>query len=197
MSAEESPSLALVVERDHSRLTIPSRPEWIEETVRFLQQKAVQCGVIDEEQCFKIEIALHEALTNSVIHGNLEIPSSLKEQGDNVFAEALARHLSDPKFASRTVDVQVDYDGRRCQWMFTDQGTGFDVDAVMAKHARQAEIAETVGGAEDDEEPCFDESMLSSGRGILMIKTFMTDVRYDHGGRRIIMTLNRPTQRPV
>ncbi|MGL4463869.1 MAG: PilZ domain-containing protein, partial [Planctomycetia bacterium] len=46
-------------------------------------------------------------------------------------------------------------------------------------------------------EPCFDESMLSSGRGILMIKTFMTDVRYDHGGRRIIMTLNRPTQRPV
>ena len=33
--------------------------------------------------------------------------------------------------------------------------------------------------------------MLASGRGILIMRSFLDDVRYEQGGRRIILTLLR------
>ena len=37
-----------------------------------------------------------------------------------------------------------------------------------------------------------DEPLLASGRGILMMRAFMDDMRYEAGGRRLILTLGRP-----
>src|SRR5207245_412844 len=55
----------------------------------------------------------------------------------------------------------------------TDQGKGFRIDQVAGKIMAA------------------DEGLLSSGRGLLIMQAFLDDVRYELGGRRVILTLRR------
>src|SRR5262245_34128327 len=110
------PDLPGAVASDRMRLVIPSRPEWIAPTVEYLRNRAVLCGACQQTRAGKLLLALHEALTNSIVHGNLEISSGLKEQEDNSFAELLALRSADPHFGSRVVVIDTDYDGYRCEW---------------------------------------------------------------------------------
>jgi anti-sigma regulatory factor (Ser/Thr protein kinase) len=188
------PHLPNLVEHERTLLRLPSRPDWIEPAADYLCRKAILCGGCPESNSGRLLIALHEALSNAVVHGNLEIASDLKERGDSAFAEVLASRAANPKFADRTVEVLALYDGSCCQWVLTDQGPGFDVDRVLRRH--------TSGDASDDP-----ELLLASGRGILMMRAFLDDVRWEEGGRRVILTLcktdekrqsdRRPWREPV
>src|SRR6266542_546797 len=117
-----TPHLAGQVQAERTQLRLPSRPEWIEPAGEYRQRKAVLCGACLESQASKLTMALHEALNNSVVHGNLELSSELKERSDRAFAEALAARAADPRFSARTVEVAVEYDGERCRWALTDEG---------------------------------------------------------------------------
>jgi anti-sigma regulatory factor (Ser/Thr protein kinase) len=170
----DAPDLPAAVRADRMDLSLPSHPDWIEPAVEYLRQRALLCGACRDDHAGKLLLALHEALTNSVVHGNLQISCDLKERGDRSFAEALAARSADPNYAGRPVDVAVDYDGRRCQWALTDRGTGFEVEAVLGR---------------DPDDP---EAMLrASGRGVLMMRALMDEVRYEEGGRRVILTLHK------
>jgi anti-sigma regulatory factor (Ser/Thr protein kinase) len=171
-----TPSLPAAVAAEQTFLQIPSQPEWIAPTVEYLKEKAILCGACHESRANKLTLALHEALTNSVVHGNLEISSELKEQSNSAFAEALAQRAADPQYGTRPVEVRVEYDGERCRWTLTDQGRGFDVERVLARAA--------------DPDP---EVMLSSGRGILLMRSFLDEVCYEAGGRRVVLTMARPS----
>lgn len=170
----QSPMLPSAVAAEQTFLQIPSQPEWITPTVEYLKEKAILCGVCHPGRAKKLTLALYEALTNSIIHGNLELSSDLKESSDSAFVEALSQRAADPYYTNRPVDLEVAYDGERCRWILTDQGKGFDVERVLAR-------------ASSLDEP---DRMRSSGRGILLMRAFMDDVRYEMGGRRAILTLN-------
>lgn len=165
--------LAGVVLSERVRLRIPSRPEWITPTIDFLKDRAGLCGACQESRAGKLMLALHEALTNAIIHGNLGIASELKEQG-NAFAATLAERCADPRYTTRGVTIDVDYDGQRCEWTFTDEGEGFDCERYL--HGQVPDEAEL---------------WLVSGRGIMLMRAFMDGVRYEAGGRRVILTLCR------
>lgn len=171
-----------IVDSDHCRLRIPSRADSIEETVQFLTRRAVACGLCDQKGAFKVSLALHEAITNAIVHGNLEISSDLKELGGTVFAETMFRRSQDPYFGSREVEVAIDFDGTRCIWTLTDHGKGFNVASVL----RKAEEAESPSPSTDDV-----DCLLASGRGILIMRSFMDEVRFEEEGRRCVMVLNR------
>jgi anti-sigma regulatory factor (Ser/Thr protein kinase) len=174
MDPSPTPHLPSAVAAEHVHLQIPSKPEWIAPTVDYLKQKAVLCGACQESRVRKLTVALHEALTNAVVHGNLELSSDLKEHADVSFAEAMAARAADPRYGERLVDVEMDYDGERCRWAVTDQGRGFDVEQVL----RQGEA-----------DP---EALLRpSGRGILMMRAFLDEVAFESGGRRVLLTLYR------
>src|SRR5262249_55510978 len=145
-----SPDLSASVVGERSHLVIPSLPNWIEPTVEYLRQKAVLCGACQESRSGKLLIALHEAVTNAVVHGNLGVSSELKEQGNTAFAEALAQRAADPAYAERVVDILVEFEADVCRWIITDQGNGFDIERVLARCM--------------SDDP---EVLLSSGRGIL------------------------------
>src|SRR5262245_28040141 len=159
------------VESEHTRLSIPSWTEWIPPTVELLRQKARLAGACQESRAGKLVLALHEALTNAVIHGNLELPSDLKEQPDDAFARALAERTSDPRLTGRRVNIDVDHDADRCRWSITDEGNGFDFRRYLHR------------------EPDPESLWLSSGRGILLMRAFVDDVHYEMGGRKVTLTL--------
>jgi anti-sigma regulatory factor (Ser/Thr protein kinase) len=170
------PDLSTALVADRAQLHIPSQIEWISPILEFLRQRLLLVRACDEAQAQRLVLGLHEGLTNAIIHGNLEIPSTLKEEGD-AFTRLLAERLDDPRYRHRTVSVGVDYDGHRCQWVITDEGPGFDVEKVL----------------EHLEDP--ENGLLASGRGILMMRAFFDEVRWEAGGRRLILTWSHPQTR--
>jgi anti-sigma regulatory factor (Ser/Thr protein kinase) len=174
MDPVPTPLLENNVLSEHVHLQIPSQPEWITPTVEYLKERAILCGACQESRADKVLLALHEALTNSVIHGNLEVSSALKESVDNSFAETVARRTRDPEYGERPVDIEIRYDGTRCQWIITDQGPGFDVEAVHRQARKNA-----------------NPLVLASGRGLLLMHAFMDEVRYEQQGRQVFLTLAR------
>jgi anti-sigma regulatory factor (Ser/Thr protein kinase) len=168
----EEANLGETVLTDQFHLRIPSRLDWIGPTVDYLAQRAVQCGAIPTERTSRVVLALHEALTNSIVHGNLELSSDLKEREDS-FARAVADRCADSAFASRTVDVRSFYDGRSIRWTLTDQGPGFDAEGVQRRLAEEGPTER------------------ASGRGLLMMRAFLDEVHFDQGGRRVLLVLHR------
>src|SRR5262249_48070182 len=112
-----SPDLTTAILADACHLRIPSQPDWITPTVDYLIARALRSGAIDPDRDHKLTIALHEALTNAIIHGNLGISSELKERGDEEFFRAVRERMADPDRASRVVDIQASYDGRAARWV--------------------------------------------------------------------------------
>src|SRR6059036_796431 len=108
MDADPPPDLSRSFVADHCHLRIDSAPELIAPAVDLLVRHANQCGAVHPGRSTKVMMALVEALTNSVIHGNLGVASELKERGD-AFAQAVAARCSDPAFASRKVDILAGY----------------------------------------------------------------------------------------
>ncbi|MGL4552685.1 MAG: ATP-binding protein, partial [Gemmataceae bacterium] len=167
-----TPDPADAVVADHCHLRIPSLPEWIEPTVDYLVRRGSLCGGLHPNRAVKVTIALTEAVTNAIVHGNLGISSRLKEQSDRAFADAVTARCNDPHYASRLVDLRATYDGTNLRWTITDQGAGFDVEAALRRL--------------DDPEP---DPTKPSGRGLLMIRAFLDELRYEDRGRRLILTL--------
>ena len=159
---------------DHCQMRIRSEPDRIAPTVDYLIQRAQQVGVVHPGRAARIQMAIHEALTNSIIHGNLGISSALKEQGDGDFFLAVAARMADPLYASRIVDVQATYSEGVATWVFADQGAGFDVEAAMRRL--------------DSDEPDLERP---SGRGLLMIRAFTDEMCYEDRGRRLTLRLGK------
>jgi anti-sigma regulatory factor (Ser/Thr protein kinase) len=162
---------------EQTRLVLPSRLEWIEPTTDFLAERAKTTG-LDARRAHRLVLCLHEALTNSVVHGNLEISSDLKEEGGEAFAEALAIRSSDPEYAERRVTIDFIYAESGWTIRIADEGPGFDHDRLEAK------VRLMIENPEDylDDSAC-------SGRGLLMMMTMLDGCHYDQGGRRVNLTL--------
>ena len=163
------PGLAVMAEAFH--WSIPSRPELIEKTVMALKDRAEHCGICNEERVTGLVISLTEAITNAMVHGNLEIDSDVRERTDGEYGRMLANRCADPKYSEREVQVDVHWDGNRCEWTISDHGHGFDVEEVLKK-------------LDTDE-----VSELASGRGILLMRAFMDEVQWRAGGREIRMSM--------
>lgn len=156
-------------------LRFPGLPDWVEPTTDYLVARARQDESVPAERARRLMTALHEALTNAVIHGNLGISSELKERGDDTFLQTMAARCADPAFAGRIVDVQVSHDDEFARWTITDEGEGFDADAVMHRLDRQGP-----------------DAAMCSGRGLMLIRAFTDEMRYEDRGRRLILGIRRP-----
>lgn len=114
-----------------------------------------------------LELALHEAISNAIIHGNLNTPSfsnlSVRDLDD--FSASLALRLTDPRFAQRRIEIRVSIrsDGFIAETI--DEGSGFD-----------AEVSERPAA---EGKPC--------GRGLDLIASIARSYRLLDRGRRLSM----------
>ena len=108
---------------------------------------AVERLKFDPSSCFAIRLALEEAISNAVKHGN----------------------GNDPK---KVVRVQFQADAERVTIEVEDEGDGFDPGAVP--------------------DPTQEENLeIPSGRGIVLMKSFMTEITYTPPGNRVRMSFRR------
>lgn len=132
-------------------------------------------GLLDVKEKLRLQLALEEALANSLEHGNLELLSEWKEeidaQGIDRYTQLKQERLNQSKYADRMVTIVCDFDCERLLIRITDQGNGFTP-------------------APKPIVPVGNEDPAVFGRGIALIEQTVDDVRYSCGGRQITLVKN-------
>jgi anti-sigma regulatory factor (Ser/Thr protein kinase) len=116
---------------------------------------------LEQDRCDDMELALQEAISNAVIHGNLSV-HSLQDASLTAlerFSAEVAERLTDPDLANRRLKVSVLLEESRITIDVVDQGPGFSPEP------RRATVA--------------------SGRGISLIETLVSGWELLDEGRRI------------
>ena len=113
-----------------------------------------------------IGLCLHEAMVNAVIHGNLEIASSIKNESPDEFERLLREREANPQYADRRVDIRCQVTTEQLYFEIGDEGKGFEPHELQFS------------------DPAL---MVPSGRGILIISAFMDRVFWNKTGTRITM----------
>ena len=117
-----------------------------------------------------IELALDEALTNAIFHGNLEIPSSLKERDFNAYYEMAFKRLEEGLYMDRRVEVAFSFDDNQAVFSVTDQGRGFDWRPFL------------------NEESCCKPP---NGRGLKIMQALASSVSFNEAGNRVTLLFER------
>ncbi|WP_448204434.1 ATP-binding protein [Azospirillum sp. sgz302134] len=127
----------------------------------------VRRGVLRPERRGNIELCLHEAIANAIVHGNMGIPSSTKDQpeGYRLFSQMLRERLGDNAVRGRRLDLFARWNAESLSIAVVDQGGGFDTSSLP-------ERADT--GAH-------------SGRGFLFMRTLAKRVSVTDGGRCTVL----------
>lgn len=156
------------ISRTHFSFVIDNDPSLIAAVVDHVQEHVVRLGVCDETERIRIGIALEEALVNAVYHGNLELGSELREADlDAYYALAEERRRDEP-YRSRVVHIEATMSRQEATFVVRDSGSGFNPTALP-----------------DPTDPENLERL--TGRGLLLIRTFMDEVRYNPSGNEITM----------
>lgn len=158
---------------DHGHLRILSHVDWVEPVAMFLKRQALATGLCDPDRADRLIVALTEAINNGIVHGNLALDSSLKEDGGEAFRKAIEQRSTDPAYTGRLLDIRVERHPGSCTWIVTDEGAGFDVERAMARLA--------------SDDP---RVLLSSGRGISIMQAFVDEVDWSEGGRQVRLTIH-------
>jgi serine/threonine-protein kinase RsbW len=102
---------------------------------------------------FAMRLSLEEAITNAIRHGNRQDPD-------------------------KRVHIICRVDTQRIEVVVTDQGEGFNPDAVP--------------------DPTLEEFLeRPSGRGVMLMRAYLSVCQYSEGGRRITMVRERNSPLPI
>lgn len=158
-----------------TRFVLVNDPRLVAPLVTQLRDDLLAVGVCNRHSATRVGIALEEALLNAVYHGNLEVCSKLKEGGDGAFHALAAQRRTVEPYMSRRVRVISRVTQKRATFIITDEGPGFDVASLP-----------------DPTDPANLEK--ASGRGLLLMRTFMDDVRYNPTGNRCTLVKLRSAE---
>jgi len=136
--------------------------------VSYFQNNLALFNFCDETGLFQVSTALSEALNNAIDHGNLDLDSALREQGGNAYAQQRQERAVQSPYRERRVRVTETLTPREVTYVIRDEGSGFDLSTVP--------------------DPTDPENLLkASGRGLMLIKTFMDEVSFNDIGNEIKM----------
>jgi CheY-like chemotaxis protein len=156
----------------HSQFTLENDPSLVPQFIAMLQEDLDALQLFDDTGRIRVGVALEEALLNALYHGNLECNSELRQQDDHAYHELATRRRQQPPYKDRRLFVEAHVSSHEAAYAIRDQGPGFD-PAKLPDPTDPINLAKV------------------SGRGLLLIRTFMDDVTYDGTGNEIRMKKRR------
>lgn len=131
-----------------------------------LQQNFGGMRICDQAEGLRVGIALEEALLNAFYHGNLEVSSELREQDYQSYYDLATKRSGEAPYQSRRIYVSAHLSRPEAIFTIRDEGPGFN-PSVLPDPADPANL----------ERPY--------GRGLMLMRTFMSDVRYNSTGNEV------------
>jgi CheY-like chemotaxis protein/anti-sigma regulatory factor (Ser/Thr protein kinase) len=160
-----------------SRFVLENDTGLIPPLVGHLEADLSRLGLCEPGGLVLVGVALHEALTNAILHGNLELSSALRESDEKEYYRLAVSRRSEPPYADRRVHVTASFTREETSFCIRDEGFGFD-PALLPDPTDPANLGKV------------------SGRGLLLIQTFMDRVEHNEIGNKITM-YKRCAVRPV
>jgi CheY-like chemotaxis protein len=139
---------------------------------RLIVEDCGHLGIVSERDRVRVAVALEEALMNAMIHGNLEVSSELRERSGTEYEDLIRERQQAEPYASRRVSLKCELTQESAEIIIRDSGPGFDVSALPDPRDAQR-IA------------------LSSGRGVLLMRSFMDEVFYNESGNEVTLVKHR------
>jgi CheY-like chemotaxis protein/anti-sigma regulatory factor (Ser/Thr protein kinase) len=136
--------------------------------INHVQSLVTSVGLCDEASVIRVCIALEEALRNALFHGNLELTSEQREGDADEYQRLIDDRTGREPYASRQLHVTVEVSPDRGRFVIRDQGPGFDPAKLP-----------------DPTDPENIEKV--SGRGLLLMRTFMDEVSFNETGNEVTM----------
>jgi anti-sigma regulatory factor (Ser/Thr protein kinase) len=146
--------------------------------ISYFQEGLFHMALCDENDCTRIGVALEEALANALYHGNLQVESELRGVDDQAYRELVHRRSTTAPYCDRRIVVEAALSPKRAVFEIRDEGKGFDPDSLP-----------------DPTDPANLEK--ASGRGILLMRTFMDEIEFNRPANAVKMTKQRTSTEDV
>ena len=155
-------------------LSLPSNRRFVSPVLALFRELSESVGALTDRELLSVSIALEEAISNAIIHGNLEVSSKLRDLEDESFERMIAFRLEKTPFGSRRVQIEARFSETEVTFTITDEGPGFDIAAIP--------------------DPTEDENvLLTHGRGLFLMRSFMDNVTHNANGNQVTL-VKRKTQ---
>lgn len=136
--------------------------------IQHMQTQLRQMQVFDDNDIIRISTALQEALINAIEHGNLEMSSDMRELKDFSYSQIVKDRAKSEPYCQRRVFITVRISREQAEWIIRDEGPGYDPSCLP-----------------DPRDPANLQKV--SGRGLLLIRTFMDEVYFSERANEIRM----------
>jgi CheY-like chemotaxis protein len=151
-----------------SRFVLDNDITYIPPLISYLQEQMATMRLFNQSNLIRIGMALCEALTNAIHHGNLELDSEWRQESEAKYYQIAEERRKLPPYSDRRVRMVASLSEQEARFVIDDEGPGFAVEQVP-----------------DPTEEINMERM--GGRGLLMIQIFMDEVKHNASGNSITM----------
>jgi CheY-like chemotaxis protein/anti-sigma regulatory factor (Ser/Thr protein kinase) len=141
--------------------------------INHVQSLVSSVGLCDDANVIRVCIALEEALRNALFHGNLELTSEQREGDAAEYQRLVDERRTAGPYAQRELAITVEVTPTSGKFVIRDQGPGFDPAKLP-----------------DPTDPANLERV--SGRGLLLMRTFMDEVLFNPDGNEVTMLKRCP-----
>lgn len=132
------------------------------DSAALVSEALLERGVLSPMRKSDVELALHEAISNAVVHGNLSVQSNM--QGELAkfaqFAQELQNRMNSPD-ALKRVDIACTWDHEFLDVVIIDKGRGYDMSML----------------------PKDIDPFAPAGRGLAIIRSLALSMTVSQGGR--------------
>lgn len=140
--------------------------------VSYLQDALGHLGLCGDADRTRVGVALEEALCNALYHGNLEVGSELRDEHDRAYHEMVQERMHQSPYCERRIRVRAELTPEKAVFVIRDEGHGFDPASLP--------------------DPTDPENLeRASGRGILLMRTFMDGVEFNDVGNAVTLVKQR------
>jgi CheY-like chemotaxis protein len=161
------------LERRESAFKFENDPTLITPLIQLLQEDLGAMDLFDATARVRVGVALQESLTNAIYHGNLELSSDLRQDDESIYYNLATKRRSLEPFHNRRLHVRACVDRESAVYTIEDEGPGFDTSMLD----RPIEL---------------EDLMRVGGRGMLLIRTFMDEVKFNETGNQITLVKRAP-----
>ena len=147
----------------------------VDPIVDLVQQVITSLGLCDTTGKLRTGMALQQALTNAIVHGNLELTSEQLQDAREALVTGrgrglLAERQNERPYRDRRVFADVRINRDEARFVVRDEGPGFDVNQYRQEGA---------------------DAELKRGRGIRLMRMFMDEMAYNESGNEVTMVKYR------
>lgn len=173
-AASDAQQVAANIVRSEVHFEIGNTESLVPSIIARMEKLLAELSFCDEMEWMQMAMALDEAIVNAIFHGNLEVASELRQiDGGNAFFDLVAERKQQHPYCDRRVQISLWATPQEATFVVRDDGQGFDASNLP-----------------DPTDPANLER--AGGRGLLLIHSFMDQVRHNDRGNEITMIKRKP-----